>query len=449
MTFLVSDQKMFRVLQLYRSLVKGVAFVPLIAMLVLTVLALILTLSPMVRDISSFVYSGGYFEVRTSETARAVLTSIVSGMISLTVFGFSMMIVVVNQAASNYSPKVVETLSSQRSNQFILGVNLGTIVFALIVMMHVDNQKADGGIPELAILVAMILAIYCLLLFVKFINNISNSVRINNIIKFIYKKTKQSIESNDTSHRKALSVKTEGWVLHKAEHSGYFQLVRTKPVLEILKKHDAKMKVLPLPGRYYSAHEPLFLLDRKLDDEVSGQVRSQFVTYHGEPISENPMYGFRQLREIAVKALSPGINDPGVAILCIEHLGELLSLQVEEKKEYAFVDEEGAPRIFMDHFDFRSLVELSLLPIKSYGKRDYIVLNSLLYMVSQIRDDEVHTEVKDTLQEFANAVIMEAEKNISDPVERRIVNQTIRTTRRSAQLNLPLLNEEQSTAEQR
>lgn len=443
MTFLVLGQKVFRVLQIYRSIVKGVAFVPLIVMLVLTVLALILTLSSMVREISSFVYSGGYFEVRTSETARAVLTSIVSGMISLTVFGFSMMIVVVNQAASNYSPKVVETLSSQRSNQFILGVNLGTIVFALIVMMHVDNQKADGGIPELAILVAMILAIYCLLLFVKFINNISNSVRINNIIKFIFKKTKQSIESNHKPNRKALSVETEGWIQHNALHSGYFQLVRTKPVLEILKKHDARMKIIPLPGKYYNAHEPLFLLDRKLDDDIADLVRSQFVTYHGEPISENPMYGFRQLREIAVKALSPGINDPGVAILCIDHLGELLSHQVGEKKGYAFFDEDDAPRIFMDQFDFRSLVELSLLPIKSYGKRDYIVLTSLLHMVSQICDDEAHTEVRNTLQDFANAVVIEADKNIWDTLERRIVNQTIKTTKKSAELDLPLLKEEQ------
>lgn len=427
---------------------QGVAFVPLVVMLVLAVLGLFLTLSPVVSDLSRFVYSGGYFEVRTSETARAVLTSIVGGMISLTVFGFSMMIVVVNQAASNYSPKVVETLSHQRSNQFILGVNLGTIVFALIVMMHVDNKKADGGIPELAIFAAMILTIYCLLLFIKFINNISNSVRINNIIKLVYKKTKHSIKSNTKSSRKPLSVETGGWIQHSARHSGYFQLVRTKPALKILKKHNMRMKVIPLPGRYYNDHEPLFLLDKTADDEIVDEVRAQFVTYHGEPINENPMYGFRQLREIAVKSLSPGINDPGVAILCIDHLGELLSLQVNEKNAYAFPDEDGSPRIFMENFDLRSLVELSLLPIRMYGRRDFNVLSSLLTVTLQIGGTEVPGDVRDTLQEFADAVIKEADQNLSDRLERRIVNQTILITRRRGGLDLPLLKEEPPSEQQ-
>lgn len=408
---------MVRLLQIYKSIIGGVAFIPLIVMVLFTMLALFLTLSPIVSSINSFVYAGGYFEIRTSETALAVLTSILTGMISLTVFGFSMMIVVVNQAAANYSPKVVETLMSKRSNQYILGVNLGTIVFALIVLMHVDNRKVEGGVPELAILATVVLTIICLLLFVRFINNISNAVRITNIVRFIYKATKSSL-----SHHKLKKVliphdiDLTGWTMYTAGHAGYFQMLRTKSILRILKRHDALLKVIPLPGTRYLRHEPLFMVSKPLDEDVVDQLRAEFVTYKGEPIGENPVYGFRQLREIAVKALSPGINDPGVAVVCIEHLTELLSLELDRGHQYGMEDKDGKYMIVCSEYDFRALLELSFLPIKWYGRCDITVLSALLHAVHQLVRADVDRRVRKPLSVyFASLVTAAAESATSSP----------------------------------
>ena len=384
-------------------------------------LALFLTLSPLVSSINSFVYSGGYFEVRTSETARAVLTSILGGIISLTVFGFSMMMVVVNQAASNYSPKVVDTLISQRSNQYILGVNLGTIVFALIVMMHIDNRKADGGIPELAILVAVMFAIYCLLLFVRFINNISNAVRINNIINVIYRKTRHSITHQNRNHVVPEKTDISNWTMYTAGHSGYFQLLRSNSILEILGKEDAVLKVLPLPGTYYLRHEPLFAVSKALRRDVVDRIRASFVTYNGEPISENPVYGFRQLREIAVKALSPGINDPGVAILCIDHLAELLSMELDRQPEYSIKDAHDKLRIIRPEYDFAALFELSLLPIKHYGRSDFVVLGSLLHAVYQVALADTGRRVRTLLSSFTTSLLELSKERINDTAEQDVL----------------------------
>lgn len=429
---------MFRLLQIYKSILRGIGFIPLLITVVLICAALFLTLAPPVQSSNSFVYWGGYFEVRTSETARAVLTSIFTGIISITVFGFSMMIVVINQAASNYSPKVVETLSGQRSNQYILGMNLGTIIFTLIVTMHIDNKKADGGIPELAILVNMILAIYCLLLFVRFINNISNSVRINNIIKMVYKKTKHSIAEDRKQIRHETQVDTHGWPLYPADHSGYFQLIRTKPLLRKLQEVDATIQILPRPGSYYLHHEPLFAASKALDEKTVRSIRSEFVTYAGENIGENAMYGFRQLREIAVKGLSPGINDPGVAVLCIEYLAELLSLQIQNKSRYCLRDADGNPRIIMHGFDFKSLLEIGLLPIKYYGRKDYNVLSALLHSARQIAFC-ANEDVKPVLQAFARSVVQVADENIEGPVERELLNAQMIELNGSRDFDLPFL----------
>lgn len=142
-----------------KSVIHGVAFLPLSITLFLTIVTLVLTLSPGLQTLNDVVGTHGFFEVKEADTVRAILSSLLTGMISLTVFGFSMMMVVVNQASSNFSPKVVETLSLKRSNQVILGIYLGTIVCTLIVMMQVDTAEAAGGIPQVALLVNMLLAI--------------------------------------------------------------------------------------------------------------------------------------------------------------------------------------------------------------------------------------------------------------------------------------------------
>ena len=418
----------------------GVALIPLLVMTGLIILALFLTLSPVAQRFDSYEFNSGYFEVRTADTANAVLTGLLTGLISITVFGFSMMIVVVNQAASNYSPKVVQTLSSEKSNQYILGFDLGTIIFTLIVMMHIDNQKVDGGVPQVAILINMILAIIALILFIQFINNISNAVRINNIVNMLSKKTRKSIEHSRKEGTPSNNIKTDGWNTYDAGHAGHFQMIRHTPLLETLEKLDAVLQVLPRPGTYYLQNEPLFCINKKLDEETAQKIRNNFITYHGERIEENPMYGFRQLREVAVKSLSPGINDPGVAILCIEHLTELLSMDLDRQEQYAICDGNGDVRIIINTFDFPSLFEISFVPIKTYGKRDYSVLSALLHAVRQISLHDRARKMKHLLNRFAMAVIEDARDSITSQMEIDSLNERIAHLNKDGYFDLEPMN---------
>ena len=158
---------LLRLLQAYKSIIHGVAFLPLLITAVLTAAGLILT--------GQSEEGSGLPEnmrVNTVETARVLLGSILTGVISLTVFSFSMMMVVVNQASSNYSPKVVETFINERFNKVILGIYLGTIVFTIVVLMHLDGQQGSEAMPHLAILVNIVLGILTAILFLAFINNI-------------------------------------------------------------------------------------------------------------------------------------------------------------------------------------------------------------------------------------------------------------------------------------
>jgi uncharacterized membrane protein len=192
-----------------------------------------------------------------------------------------------------------------------------------------------------------------------------------------------------------------------------------------MKAKDAVLKVVPRPGVYYLSHEVLFVVNKVLDQETVARLRAEFITYHGEPITVSPLYGFRQLREIAVKALSPGINDPGVAILCIQHLAELLSMVTDSVQEYYIADKDGHPRIIRSDYNFRDLLELTLLPIRSYGSRDFVVLESLLHLTSQICKEELPERVWTSLRETVESIVVAADTCISDVSERKVLNRKL------------------------
>lgn len=350
------------------------------------------------------------------------------------------MMVVVNQTASNYSPKVVETLATHRSNQYILGVYIGSIIFSLIIMMHIDSRKVDGGIPQIGLLVNMLLAVYSVFLFVRFINNISESVRITGIVETLFKKTKKGLLKEHKEHfaDREIFSQTE-WHAVSANHSGYFQLIRTRPLVEILRQHDAIIKVLPKAGEHYTKTCNLFLINRRLPEETLDKVRSHFITYAGENILENPMYGFRQLREVAVKALSPGINDPGVAELCIHHLTELLQIHLERKKGNVLVDDEQKPRIVLNMYSLEDLLHLTFLPIKNYAKQDFTVLCTLLDSIQMINGTDKSQTYTHLLHSQAISIIEDANVNIHNNLERDRINQLIKKLRANGFPNLPFI----------
>lgn len=409
-------------IKIYKKVLSGVAFIPLAITIAFVAVALLVTFWEE-QATENIIQVSDYFKTQKPETARTILSSILTGIISLTVFSFSMMMVVVNQASSNYSPKVVETLMNQPSNKIILGVYLGTIAFTIITLMHVDTEQFTGNVPQISLLTNIILSIGCILLFVTFINKISSSVRITNIIENIADETKKSLKKGYIKSA-AEFIATENWTGFTSHHSGYFQVVRIGTLTNILLKHDLQMKVLEHSGVYYDKSMPLFLLNKSTTEDAINEIRECFVTYSGESIEDNSFYGLRQLREIAVKSLSPGINDPGVASICIDHLAELLAHCGDKKSQDIFFDKNGTPRIILTQRSFADILDEIILPIYTYGRRDFTVLNSLLVLIYRLSFSVAEGQFA-VLQGYIEAILDEADKNLEDEKSRCYLNKTV------------------------
>lgn len=138
------------------------------------------------------------------------------------------------------------------------------------------------------------------------------------------------------------------------------------------------------------------------------------------------IFGFRQLREVAVKALSPGINDPGIARLCIDYLGDLLASWMIKEKKDVVADEDGKARIFLKRYDFSTLLGICFTPIKAYAKNDYTVLIALLKTLLNLSYYDDNLKEKQALINQASSIIEESDQYIHNSIERSYVNATIK-----------------------
>ncbi|PVY38731.1 DUF2254 domain-containing protein [Pontibacter virosus] len=330
-----------------------------------------------------------FFIISHGETANMILSSIATGVFSLIVFGFTMVMLVLNQASANFSPRVIPGLITSKSNQKVLGLFLGTLIYTLVVMVNVRSEHYDTDLPGLAVFLAMCFTILCLAFFVYFIHSISTAIQIGSILESIYKltlqKLRKEIEQDEGKELPAI-FETGNWQQLNSSYSGYLQKVDRDAVIELCREHDVVLEFLQPLGHFVIKGLPFAKVTGKLEnkDTFCEELNTQ-VSYYQEELAEiNYLYGFKQITESAVKALSPSINDPGTAIKAIDYLTDLLIVRMELTDEKIYHDKENVLRLRLDEVSFQELLSLCLGPIRVYGREDPVILLRLLNLLKNL-----------------------------------------------------------------
>lgn len=397
--------------KLYLNIVASIAFVPAIIALALFLMAL-LTLS--VDQFSPESLVGYKVEIKNviyPDSARSLLSTIAGGLISLMVFSFSMVMVVLNQTASNYSPRVLPSLIGHRSHQIIMGVYLGTIAYTFMVLSSIQSKAYTFAVPSLSIIINAILSLVCLALFVSFIRSISENIQIGNIINSLYNDTSKSLELNMEKKIYISGGKlpqTDQWMIIKSPFSGYFDDINERLLLRRTKSMDITLKMMVSIGGFVNQRDPFFQVNRHLSEDEQEKVFQTFVFRHQEIIQQNYIYGFKHLAEIAIKALSPGINDPGTAIQAIDRLTGLFIIGMKLHGFPVLKDDEQKLRLIYQPVPMEDIFYFSFSSIKNYTGNDVSVMHKLLYTIKamvQNDDEEKFTvlllmSIQDALEQF-------------------------------------------------
>ena len=411
---------MFFFRRLYFKVVNSISFYPSLFI----ILFLLLSWFCLYLDSLSIAYKVlqwvPFLIVRNPETARSVLSVLAGGIISLMVFSFSMVMIVLNQTASSYSPRVLPGLVRKREHQLVLGIYLGTIGYTLAVLSNVDSHTFSLLVPRFSIVVNLILGLCCFLAFIYFIHDISSNIQIGNILKRLYLKSNASLERELASKEYELNeIAFDQVHVVKAWQSGYFFTVVENALLRGAAKHALKVKVLRLQGQYVLEGEPLVEMNQPLNDETKDLLMKNFVFRHQEIIDDNYYYGFKQITEVAVKALSPGINDPGTALQAIDYLMPLFKMLMCLKGRKVIRSKEGKAWLIYRPVAFTDIFYFCISSMRTYAAEDVAVQAKLIQLISRMKEEDreqrfgkLFTEELEAIEEIAGAN-MKSHKDLS------------------------------------
>lgn len=377
----------------YLNVTSSMAFLPTIIAVSLFFMALATLSMDQFTPESVLSYKLQIKNIIYPDSARALLGAIAGGTISLVVFSFSMVMVVLNQTASNYTPRVLPSLIGNKFHQVIMGIYLGTIVYTFMVLASIQSKIYAFEVPSLSILINALLSLICLALFLAFVRSISEKIQIGNIINRLYEETCSTLELN---MKKELHVKsdklpdTAAWALVCSPVAGYFDSINERQLLKTTKTLNITIRLLVPFGSFINQRDPFFYVSRQLNDEEKEEIFQLVVMRHQEIVKQNYLYGFKQLTEIAVKALSPGINDPGTAIQAIDRLTDLMVIHLGLKHDPILLDDKKNLRVIYKAVQISELFYFCFSSIRNYTTKDMPVILKLLRMIKTVylNDDE-------------------------------------------------------------
>lgn len=348
------------------------------------------------------------------DTALSIISVCIGGLISMMVFSFSMVMLLLSQASSNFSPRILPGLISDKKNQIILGTYLASILYLIFILFSIEPEDKKYTLPGLSILIGIALTILCLAAFIYFIHNMSQSIQITNILDIIYDKSRErlvSVIKTEAEHDKNYSFPdTKNWHTYSIDKSGYFQNISFRNIHEFCEEHDTKIDVLKAKGTFVLKHEAFIASEKELDKELLDNLYSNFNFARGEIVEDNYILAFKQLTEIALKAMSPGINDPGTAINAIDYLTELFGLRMQKKETRAIIFNDKQ-LIKITVVTFKELLYYVMASLRTYTAHDPVIVEKLLVMLKYLKNEKhvcsqeykeaVNTEIKNLLEDAA------------------------------------------------
>lgn len=340
-----------------------------------------------------------FFLVKSSASARSILTTISGAMIGVAGTVFSVTLVALTLASSQFGSRLIRNFMYVRLNQIVLGSYISTYLYCLLILNAVQDVDDYSFIPSISILVAILAAVTNIILLIIFIHQIATSIQVDNVIsdisKFITKRVDDLFPSAmGTEQESKVQINVPG-ILAQYSHqvkvqspkNGYLQYVDNNALIKILYKGDALLELYCRPGQHLVKNIQVGYLhcQEEWGEEDVKKIQNQLVIGRIKTAQQDLEYSIHQMVEIAVRALSPGINDPYTAITCIDNLKTTMChlAQVKFPSNHRF-DEEGYLRVIVHRIDFKGALDTAFNKIRQYSGGNVAVIIRLMEALTEI-----------------------------------------------------------------
>ena len=419
--------------KLLDSLHSSFWFIPSL-MVVLAILLSFLTIQIDQNSKTDIISNIGWAYALRPSGSRAILSAIAGSMVSVATTAFSITIVALQLASSQFGPRLLRNFMQDTGNQIVLGTFISTFVYSLLVLRTINGVAENQFVPNLAVNCGIGLALASVGVLIYFIHHSAASIQVDNVLAKVGEELEEAIDRL-FPNQIGSPVKQDQATIPAdipadfdrnfdpipAASSCYVQSIDTDLLMQIAQDKDLLMKIQYRPGDFVVKGSPLTLV---YPAAVAGkktivQINKAFIFGVQRTVQQDVKFPIEQLVEIAARALSPGINDPFTAISCIDRLSAALCYLAQKEIPTAYrYDDRDCLRVIAKPVTFESAVDTAFNQIRQYGQTSVSVTIRLLEAIAVIAPFTRTAVDRHVLLRHANTIERGSEAGITEALDR-------------------------------
>ncbi len=390
-----------------------------------------------------------------AESSRSILAAVASGMITVAGLTFSLTLLAVTQASSQFTPRILRNFMGDRANQLMLGTFVGVFAYCIVVLRTIRGSDNNSFVPSLATVLGMLLGIGGLGVLIIAVHHIASSLQATTIIARVARETEETIDKlyphrldEELSHSlegdredfRAAEREVEAWHAVPSPKSGYIQTLDAETLVDRAAESGRLLRVQCCPGAFVVEGAALASLSISNAERMtsiaelqaaSRRIESTFTIGQYRTLEQDPGFGIRQLVDIALKALSPGINDTTTAISCLHYLGAILIRLASRKIDEPVARQDGTIRVLACGPSFQSLLSLAFDQIRQSAAGNIAVLELMIRTSATIAQETSDSERREAAVGQLLLLHENAQRTVPAPHDRNGLGALYRESLRS------------------
>src|SRR5450631_4488832 len=327
------------------------------------------------------------------QVAQVILAGIASSIMTVVSIVFAILLMTLTLASMQFSPRIIVSFAKDRVTQWTLGIFLGTFCYCTAAL-PAARLLPQPFAPVATVLGAMLLALACVAWLLFFIHHISQAISVSHIVDRIASETEATIDdlmpqprANQISPESELTELSTWDFPLRSDASGYIRFIDAGRLVTLAKSNRVKIRAVRRVGQFVPAGTPLLMAYKgnRLSPESRSEILGTFDLGPSRTLQQDVEFGVLQIVDIALKAISPAVNDPTTAVTCVDQLSRILiCFASREPIEMGLYDPPGTLRVFVPWLGLERLVDSAFEQIRSYAERDVAVCLRLLRALGDI-----------------------------------------------------------------
>lgn len=382
--------------------------------------------------------------------ARGMMSTIAGSMMSVVGVTFSMILVVLALASSQYTSRILRNFMRDRVTQIVLGIFAGVFAYCLIVLRTIRSGDEGGFVPSLAVFFGFVLAMGGIGVLIFFIHHIASSIQASSIIASVADETMAAVDRlfpdklgqgrvGDEEDQARLPLPERNWQTVPAKWNGYIQSVDNSALLCLAREHKTVVRMERRIGDFVVCNTTLasLALEVPLEEEIVAALQAAYSLARHRTVHQDCAFGIRQIVDMAMRALSPSVNDTTTAVMCVDYLTAILARLASRNIPSSHRYENGELRVIAMGQNFAGLVAESFDQILGSAAGNVAILLRMLGALQTIASLTTSPGRRRVLCEQVQRIAELAERTIASPHDRKLFERRLAHVRAAIEHKQP------------